>query len=244
MSPITTSALDKHFSNTKLSTLRLDPHPRLVKSCLTALSTHPGYSQLITHLWYCPLHLKKSGSALLPSQSSSSLTSTPLTYNRQFYCIPRLHGEVLKQSALKLASVKCEVAVSTLRTEARALASSAAADCALSGPGHPIHTWWTPSLMQPWGHKLGLSAQHCFPSSLSCQPPNPQEVMTHKMPRKVIDSSYWPINADIYNAPTAQLPSRRSVWKNIPTPDFTIQMAWELEWESTESPKQTSGARH
>ena len=63
-----------------------------------------------------------------------------------------------------------------------------------------------------------------------------REAVSHKMLIKVKDSPHLPIHEDIYNPPTAQLPSRRPIWKNTPPADFTIQLAWKMEWESKEVP--------
>ena len=59
---------------------------------------------------------------------------------------------------------------------------------------------------------------------------------TQRMLQKVKDCPHLPIHADIFNPPTARLPSRRPIWKKPPPADFTAQAAWEKEWESKDVP--------
>ena len=47
---------------------------------------------------------------------------------------------------------------------------------------------------------------------------------------------------DIFNPPTAQLPSRRPIWQNPPPADLTIQSVWEKEWESKDVPNKHLGS--
>ena len=75
-------------------------------------------------------------------------------------------------------------------------------------------------------------------------PPHIRRVaFTQRMLQKVKDSPHLPIHADIFNPPTARLPSRRPIWKNTPPADFTTQSAWEKEWERKDVHEQTSGVR-
>ncbi|KAL7378497.1 hypothetical protein ABVT39_014733 [Epinephelus coioides] len=68
-------------------------------------------------------------------------------------------------------------------------------------------------------------------------PPHIRRVaFTQRMLQKVKDSPHLPIYTDIFNPPTARLPSRRPILKNPPPADFTIQSAWEKEWESKDIP--------
>ena len=51
-------------------------------------------------------------------------------------------------------------------------------------------------------------------------------VLAQRMLQKTKDSPHLPVHMDIFNPPTARLPSRRPIWKNPPLADLTVVFLW------------------
>ena len=76
-----------------------------------------------------------------------------------------------------------------------------------------------------------------LPALANIAPPHIRRVVrTQRMLQKTKDSPHLPIHMDIFNPPTARLPSRRPIWKNPPPADLTIQLVWKKEWECKDVP--------
>lgn len=140
----------------------------------------------------------------------------------------------------KLAGSKWGAAAPTLRISALALAFSSAEYCApvwsRSSHTHHVDTQLN-STMRIITGTIRSTPLPWFPVLSNIAPPHIRRVvLTQRMLQKTKNSPHLPIHMDIFNPPTARLPSRRPIWKNPPPADFTIQSAWKKEWESKDVP--------
>ena len=126
-------------------------------------------------------------------------------------------ASVLKTSALALCYSVAEYCCPIWRASAHAkLVDTKLATTMrlISGTLRPTQTPWLPTLS-------------------NIAPPDVRRMAASvNLMKKINDNPLLPVFLDIYDHPTARLPSRMPFWKNLPREQFSSEAAWRAEWDT------------